>query len=1056
MAVEMEGLEFQIEAKIDEGAKGIDSLAKSLAKLSKALGNINTARLEGLGRALEAVSKIGNVTISRSVATQLGNIATAMSGISDADVTRLERVTDALQSLSAVGNVRLPRLRVPTEGMVAETAAPATNTTAATSGVTQAVTSTQQVSAAVEQVTQRTGTLRNVLSGIGGVFKSTFSFAGRTLLSLGRGLGKVAVGAGKATLGMFNFKKTAAGLGARMKQITSGLGQMFSSLKRIAMYRAARFVLAQLTKAFKEGINNLYQYSNAMGGTFAASMNSMATSALYLKNSLGAMAAPIVNALAPAIDYISGKIVSLLNLINQLMAALSGKSFIAAKKIKKNYGDAFGGAAGSAKEAADKIKSYTTGIDELNIIQETPENDSGGGGGGGGVVYSSMFEELPIDSEIAEFANKLKEAFNNADWKTLGTLLGDKLNEIVDSIDYSGIGKKIGFGINGTLATLYHLLDTFDFTNLGVHLGTLVNAGLEEWDTSYWGALFVKKFTILPDLIIGAIQGLDWKLIGKRIGDFFIGAFDEVTKWITKYDWGQLASELWQSIKDLLSGVDWSAVVSSAAKALGAALGALTKFVVQVLKDIWADIVAYFNPYIEECGGNVIEGFLLGVLNAIVDFGAWCWQNIVKPFIDGIKSGFGINSPATTMIEQGGYIAEGLLQGILKPFKNIGTWLNTNIVQPIVNFFKGSPKPEFSVDVKNDSQSWWSKIKGWWSKLTSSGSKSQLTQDVGVTLKKDGWTTVKQWIGNIPLVTQTVGLVKSGWNTVKSWIGALPTISQGISLMKSGWTSVKNWIGSHVIDVGVSLFKSGWSSLSSWIGTSVSVGISLFKNGWTSLKTWFGLANGGIIGANGSVQLLSSGGSIRNGATDLWDAIPKYANGTANIHGSMFVAGERGAELVGHVNGRTEVLNRSQLGQVMHRSIVDGMRQFAGYWNAINTHMTTCTNAMISAMLVSADAVYAGMNTSDVVMVQSVGAWMDNLSNRVEAALAGVGGADQIAEGVREGMYEVTARQNDLLREQNDLLQRLLNKNTTVQIGNKTIKEAVVTQDNADGYRFTK
>ena len=89
-------------------------------------------------------------------------------------------------------------------------------------------------------------------------------------------------------------------------------------------------------------------------------------------------------------------------------------------------------------------------------------------------------------------------------------------------------------------------------------------------------------------------------------------------------------------------------------------------------------------------------------------------------------------------------------------------------------------------------------------------------------------------------------------------------------------------------------------------------------------------------------------------------------------------------------------------------------------------------------------------------MAQGIGAWMDNLSNRVEAALAGVGSADQIAEGVREGMYDITARHNDLLREQNDLLQRLLNKDTTVRIGNKTIKEAVVTQDNADGYRFTK
>lgn len=56
---------------------------------------------------------------------------------------------------------------------------------------------------------------------------------------------------------------------------------------------------AQLTQAMKEGINNLYQYSNLMGGTFAQSMDRLATSGQYLKNSLGAMAAPIINALAP-------------------------------------------------------------------------------------------------------------------------------------------------------------------------------------------------------------------------------------------------------------------------------------------------------------------------------------------------------------------------------------------------------------------------------------------------------------------------------------------------------------------------------------------------------------------------------------------------------------------------------------------------------------------------------------------------------------------------------------------------------------------------------------
>ena len=43
-----------------------------------------------------------------------------------------------------------------------------------------------------------------------------------------------------------------------------------------------------------------------------------------------------------------------------------------------------------------------------------------------------------------------------------------------------------------------------------------------------------------------------------------------------------------------------------------------------------------------------------------------------------------------------------------------------------------------------------------------------------------------------------------------------------------------------------------------------------------------------------------------------WHDIPQYASGTLNA-GSMFIAGEAGPELVGHIGGRTEVLNASQI-----------------------------------------------------------------------------------------------------------------------------------------------
>ena len=1214
MAVEMEGLEFQIETKADESAKGIDALVKSfeklkgitkgglglsssvkqLEKLDGVLKKFDTSKLEGLGKALESVSKLGEVKISGNVAKQLGGIADVMDRITLADIERLEDMAKALRDLGEVSNVKIPKIRVPASGTPIDAVTPSTG--AADSGMTQATSSVQEVSAAVDQVTQKTGFLKSILNGIGGVFQKGFSLGAGVLHKLGNAMTKVRTAAANARAAMSKLKDSMGNmLAARVKQTTAGMGHLFNSIKRIAMYRLIRFALSAISKAFKEGVNNLYQYSNMLGGQFAISMNSVATNALYLKNSLGAMAAPIINALAPAIDYLSGKIVSLLNLINMLIARLTGSStYTAAKKISASYGDAFDKAAGSAKEAADKIKSYTTGIDELNIIQETPDTSSGGGGGG--ADYGSMFEEIPIDSKISDFADRLREAFDAADWETVGTLVGTKVNELIDSVDYGGIGKKIGFGINGAVKTAYYFLDTVDFNNIGKHVAELINAGLEEWDTSYMGALIVKWFTIIPDLVIGAITNLDWALIGKRIGEFFIGAFDEVTKWVSKYDWGELGSTLWKSIKDVFSNIDWGAVATSMFRALGSALGAAVSLLGSFCKGVWEDITAYFTGKIEECGGNIPAGLWKGIKDAFGNAVDWIKTNIVDPFVEGFKSLFGIHSPSTVMAEIGKFITEGLLSGILAPFKAIGSWINRNIVQPLVQAFKDSPVIEFTVGVVNGSKTWWKNVKEWWSGVSSKGVSLSAAVSLvksgwstvkgwignipvisqGISLLKSGWTTVRNWVGNLPSINQGISLVKSGWNTVKNWIGTLPVISQSISLLKSGWTTVKNWIGTLPVisqsislvksgwttvknwigtlpvisqsisliksgwttvknwigtlpvisqaislvksgwttvsnwigyiptlfqgisllksgwttvsnwighlpvisqgislfksgwtsisnwigttthSVGVSLWKNGWSSISSWIGTSVSVGISLFKSGWSSIKSFFGLANGGIVGANGGVKMFSSGGSIQNGVADMWNAIPKYAGGTVNAHGSLFVAGEKGAELVGHVNGRTEVLNKSQLGQVMHRSIVDGMAQFAGYWKAVNTHMSTCTNAMISAMLVSADAVYAGLNTTDAYMAQGVGEWMDNLGSRVEAALAGVGSAEQIAEGVREGMYEVTARQNDLLREQNELLQRLLNKNTTVQIGNKTIKDAVVTQENADGYRFTK
>ena len=510
MAVELEGLEFQIEAKSEEGTKGIDALTASLGKLkqatkgglglnskvkelnklNEALKGFHTDKLESLGKALASLNGLGKTQISSTIPKRLNEIAQSLHEIGLSDIERLEDLGKALRDLQEVGDVKIPKVTVPSAG-VAPTMNGTTNAEAATSGVEQATSSVQETAHAVEQVTQKTGVLKSILGGIGGVFSKGFSVGTGALHKLANALTKVKVAGAKARAVLGKIKDAlGSALAAKVKQNTSGLGKLFSSMKRIIMYRAIRFMLSQLAQAMKEGINNLYQYSNLMGGTFAQSMDRLATSGQYLKNSLGAMAAPIINALAPAIDFVIDKIATLLNYINMLFARLSGASvFTAAKKNAVSYGDSLTKAGGSAAKAAKEIRDATTGIDELNIIMQ--KNDGAGGGAG----YGSMFEELPIDNSVSEFADKLKQAFENADWKGVGTLIGDKVNEIIDSIDWEGVGHKIGYWINAAVQIAYWFLDTVNFTNIGTHIAELINGALEEVDFTYIGRIVVKWFT---------------------------------------------------------------------------------------------------------------------------------------------------------------------------------------------------------------------------------------------------------------------------------------------------------------------------------------------------------------------------------------------------------------------------------------------------------------------------------------------------------------------------------------------------------------------------------
>lgn len=341
----------------------------------------------------------------------------------------------------------------------------------------------------------------------------------------------------------------------------------------------------------------------------------------------------------------------------------------------------------------------------------------------------------------------------------------------------------------------------------------------------------------------------------------------------------------------------------------------------------------------------------------------------------------------------------------------------------------------------------WTTVKGWIGNIP--------TLSQAISLIKSGWTTIKNWVGHIPILSQGISLLKSGWTTVKGWIGNIPIVSQGISLIKSGWNTVKSWIGDHIVPTGISLFKSGWKSLSSWIGDKVSVGISLFKDGWNSIKGFFGLSTGGYNTGHG-FKMFAKGGFIgANGKSGFWKSVPMYANGTANagLHGSLFVAGESGAEMVGHINGQTEVLNQSQIKLAMRSAVISGMAQFTGYWRAIHGQIAIGANAVIRSILVNTEVLNAAiMNNPHYdpsnTLAQSI---YDDSQRAFNHSLSDESMARTMKEFYRE-YVEPTLKEiaSDTKRQADK------EEQTIVQIGNRTITDAVVTQKRVNGFVFAE
>lgn len=658
-------------------SEGLASLAQ--VRVSKTLSSQITAfrdsvsgiddtvigKLERLSTGIQALDGVSRIRIPARLGESLRNIVDSVSDITEEALERLERLTGALAQLQNVDITGIARFASTPQGRGAQ------NPEANIPDIGTALSESSSLEDVSPQIERDTSALQELQSEANSASPALQRFKG-VLSKLG-GVAK-SVGIGIKNLALNGIKSLAAGIGKKLtgniQKATSAFSKLKSSIGRIAFYRAIRSAMRMVTEGFKEGVDNLYKYSDLVGTSFAPSMDRLASSFLYLKNSLGAVSAPLIEAIAPAVDFLIDKFVALLNVIGKTFAALSGKStYSQAKRYAIEYGDSLNGAAGAAK----KLKDYTFGFDELNVFND---NKSGSGGSSGSAYdYSQMFEEVEVDSGIKDIADAIK----SGDWDYAASMLASKINDMILSVDAESLGEKIAGAINKGVYFATSFLGGISFQAIGDKVGDLVATSVEEIDWKNFGQLSVAGINLVIDFVSGITDRMSavgkngqtgWQGLGNAISDFINSAVNSIKlpkltktlsnliKGLNKSISGAIKNLDWQgfasNIADAIGNIDISSIVGGAVKVLSNLIVGVNKLVKGLIKKLdWVSFGEEITHAIKQILLNINWGQLILDSALIPLQSAW---GIVKGVFGAIKGIF------TSSEEEYSYVTNEMLE----------------------------------------------------------------------------------------------------------------------------------------------------------------------------------------------------------------------------------------------------------------------------------------------------------------------------------------------------------------------------------------------------------
>ena len=728
--------------------------------------------------------------------------------------------------------------------------------------------------------------LRGIRSGFAEVFQQTP--IGRFATKVGSaftGVKRFVIGA-KNDIGAFGKKILSAAshfhiFGRRASHAGSSIKNFIKSALGIG---SLLVLFNRLKTAMKEGFGNLSKYSAQTRQDLAMLKGSLT----QVKNSLAVAFAPIVTVIAPLIQTLVNYITAACNALAQFFGALTGQKTVTV--ASSGLGDLAAGASdvadatGAANDSAQELQRTLMGFDQINKLDDK-SSSGGGGSGGGGVGGASGFSTSEIANTYSNWAEKVKEAWENADFYEIGQAAGEKLKNGLQSIDWDKIkavgekvAKSVATGLNGFLETP-GLFTTVGST-VAEALNTVFNTANTFANAFHWSSLG----KAISDSINGFFSTFDFKLAAQTISNWATGFLDTAIAAVQGVNWKQVG----QKIAEFIANIKWGDIFSKAFELAGSVVGAVAQAIAGLFEDAVTKVKDYFTGKIEDAGGDIVQGIKDGIVDALISIPEWIDAHIFQPFIKGFKKIFGIASPSKEMKPLGENIMEGLKDGLVAKFTDILDWFKElpgkiaeKIGDLVVNFT--AKLTDWKDALKDKAINFTSKMTEWKDAL----------KDKALDFKA---MLIDKFKGKG--FSSTISDMKAEFTQRVKGSKFVSTLSN----MTAEFTKrVKGSKFANTISGMIAKFTGKTDSLTSKQKT-FSCTADITKANWKA---------GNAVLEGNLVKFTKAGGGIYSNGR--WKPVTTAASGGSFNTGQMFIAREAGPELVGRIGANTAVMNNDQI-----------------------------------------------------------------------------------------------------------------------------------------------